>query len=177
MYVMNYLQPIAPNRFVFHISPKKNRDAINQLGIKAFSSKVIGYENQVFAHNSQYIDLNWYPIVMNYYSWEYWYDFDNTISFPDDRKALLQMVPDIYDIWAIDTALLNRKWCIDEIGQKEFGGSFFNSKQLYITTTGDVPRDCIQLCDIKMTEINYKAKWGNLICYWPVVLPMRAKCR
>lgn len=69
----NYTTPVNVSRYVYHISYQSNRQSILKNGLKANSKpNTIGYLNAVFAHNCNFLDLNWYPLALDHYEWSFW---------------------------------------------------------------------------------------------------------
>ncbi|TXB66152.1 hypothetical protein FRY74_06155 [Vicingus serpentipes] len=165
----NYRYHIIPNRFVYHITSKENRENILNKGILSNSNKNIGYNNAVFAHNCELINTNWYPFILDQYEW----DFDEEIGWYRDspKNILKRAIKKYYDIWRIDTKYLNRTWFIDDVGEKEFGGSFIKNRKLYIVTFGDIPKEAIRLCEIRNEKkhiIDGQNGWMSL--YFPNIV-------
>lgn len=153
----NYSEHIQTNRYLYHLTYKKHRDSIDQYGLKANTTMdkpyAVKYENAVFAHNSDLITLDWYPLTMDYNQWDYWGKFDRIISFPEEDGAIADAFSKTYDIWRIDTKRFTAKWFIDEIGERDFKGSFFKKKGLYVVTFESIPREAIEFCKLEFRFI------------------------
>jgi len=141
----NYSTEILPDRFVYHVTLQDLRSTILKEGIKAHSSQTINYHNAVFAHNSPIVTMQWYPFVLDHYDWRLIYD-EEPFPIPTDTAILKEVIEQYYDIWAIDTELLKRKWYIDEIGEQEFEGSWCKKEGLYVMSYGDIPPEAIFNC-------------------------------
>jgi len=156
----NYSTEILPDRFVYHVTLQDLRSTILKEGIKAHSSQTINYHNAVFAHNSPIVTMQWYPFVLDHYDWRLIYD-EEPFPVPNDTEILKEVIEQYYDIWAIDTQLLKRKWYIDGVGEKEFGCSLFKKEGLYIMSQGDIPSNAIFRC-----EPNFERKRIDLNSGW-----------
>ena len=162
---MPYSREIQTNRYLYHLTYKKNRISINENGLKAATNKGVGFKNAVFAHNSKLITLNWYPIVLDQYEWE---EFEGVFYTMEDY--VMYCIQQAYDVWQIDTCQLNRNWFIDGVAEEEFKTRIDKVDNLYVMSYGDVPKSAIRLCDItefellfrnnlyRMKEINYNSK-------------------
>jgi len=157
----NYKLPLITERFVYHLSRQCYRDSIEQKGLKANSKPhTIGFENAVFAHNHNFLDLEWYPLTLDKYDWDFYNPKNEGDRFLDDTDAILRMFEYTYDIWRIDTQKLNRQWYCDEVGEREFDKSLFRPKHLYVVTFGDIPRACIERASIEVAFESAKFDWG-----------------
>ena len=152
---MPYSREIQTTRYLYHLTYKRNRISIKKNGLKAGTNKGIGFKNAVFAHNSKLITLNWYPIVLDHYEWE---EFEGVFYTMDDY--LIYCIQQTYDIWEIDTYLLNRKWFIDGVGENDFKSRIDKIDDLYVMTYGDIPLSAIKLCEMATFDLLY----NNNIC-------------
>ena len=157
----NYTTLVNVNRYVFHISYQCNRESILEKGLKANSKpNTIGYLNAVFAHNCNFLDLNWYPLVLDFYDWNFW--CEETELDLNDNEMILRRFENCYDVWRIDTTKLGKQWFIDDIGEKEFEKGIFRPENLYVVAFGDIPRDCIELAKLEVEFTCKQFNWGLL---------------
>ena len=157
----NYKQQIIPKETVYHISYRKNRESILKNGLKANSNDRLGFSNAVFAHNCSFPTKNWYPCVLDYYNWGWDKEFQG-INWDPNSAVFEQAFDRMYDIWAIDTITLKRKWFVDELGEKEFGKSVYSAKELYIVSFSDIRKEHIELCklgDLKRHRFQLNTGW------------------
>ncbi|MBX0332971.1 hypothetical protein K3G39_06950 [Pontibacter sp. HSC-14F20] len=151
---------IKAKRYVYHISPAVNRDSIDRLGILSrndirFGPK-FGYPDAVFANNLD---------VFNSF---FWWPFIEEMWEQDDPNALER----IYDIWEIDTRIVNTTWRRDP-------GLFKGNRHIF--TLDDIPREAIRLVRQEPMEqrIRYSDgvastyTWNGLV----TVLPRRPRYR
>lgn len=117
---------ITPQKYVWHVSPKRNRQSILNFGLNAELSE----HKCVFANNqSRNIDF-FYPFCVDIY-----YE-----CFRDEDYLE-------YDYWRIDISKVNGIWYIDpnmKNGPKEFMGSSRN----FIVTESSVPAEALTLFKI-----------------------------
>lgn len=160
----NYKTKINTDRYVYHVASKRSRISIAENGLIPSSHKGerLNYKNAIFAHNSDIITLDWYPFNMDFYGWDYWDNFDYISTFPSDSKALQEVIKSKYDIWRIDTLKFNGLWYLDDIGERDFDGTIFKSKELYIVTFEKIKPTQISLCKIELKEISRTLKNINL---------------
>jgi len=163
----NYKTPVNASRYVYHISYQRNRQSILQNGLKANSKpNTIGYENAVFAHNYSFLDLNWYPLVLDFYEWTFWCDETETELDLNDNEMILRRFENCYDVWRIDTNKLGRQWFRDGVGEKDFNYDLFGVERrpenLYVVSFGDIPRDCIELAKLEVEYTRREFNWGLL---------------
>jgi hypothetical protein len=156
----NYTSKIVPERYVFHVTSKNRRTNILKKGLIGSTSKGIGYKNAIFAHNSPIITLQWYPFILDLYEWQFFCDI-HPLFEPDSADLINEALNRYYDIWAIDTYQLKKTWYVDNIGEKDFGGSPFKNKDLYILTHGAIPSNAIFFCQpqIQRKRIYLDAGW------------------
>lgn len=148
---MPYSREIQTTRYLYHLTYKRNRISIKENGLKAATSKGVGFKNAVFAHNSKLITLNWYPIVLDQYEWE---EFEGVFYTMEDY--VMYCIQQIYDVWEIDTYLLNRKWFIDGVGERDFKTRADKIDDLYVMSYGDIPNSSLRFCDITEFELFYQ---------------------
>jgi hypothetical protein len=163
----NYTNPVNVSRYVYHISYQRNRQSILQNGLKANSKpNTIGYENAVFAHNYSFLDLNWYPLVLDFYDWTFWCDETETELDLSDNEMILRGFKNHYDVWRIDTTKLGKEWFRDDVGEKDFNYDLFGVERrpenLYVVSFGDIPRDCIELAKLEEEYTRKEFHWGLL---------------
>jgi hypothetical protein len=159
----NYKIPVVTERFIYHVSYQVYRESIEINGLKANSKpNTIGYENAVFAHNYGKIDVEWYPLTMDKYDWNFNYDDEDCPFTLDTTEVILRRFEDYYDVWQIDTEKLARQWFRDDVAEREFDKSLFSPEHLYVMTFGDIPRDCIERARIKVIFATTKFDWGIL---------------
>ena len=117
----NYTTPVNVSRYVYHISYQRNRHSIQKNGLKANSKpNTIGYQNAVFAHNCNFLDLNWYPLALDHYEWSFWCEETETELELNDNDMIINRFENCYDVWRIETTKLGKQRFIDDIGEKEF---------------------------------------------------------
>ena len=166
VYVMsneNYTLPVVTGRYIYHISYQHHRESIKQNGLKANSKpNTIGYENAVFAHNADCLDVEWYPLTMDKYDWGFCCPQETGQMQLDDTDVVLMRFEDCYDVWQIDTLKLGRQWYSDDVAEREFEKSLFRPEFLYVVSFGDIPPDCIELARIEVDFVTTKFDWGAL---------------
>lgn len=172
----DYSTPILPQRYLYHITGKKNRFSIeeNGLSVNTANGKSLKYKNAVFAHNSSHLTLDWFPLCMDFYEWSYWDNFDFKTSFPKDEEAIKNAFDSYYDIWRIDTTLFKGNWFVDGVGEREFKGSFFRPTGLFVVTFESIPAHCIKRCSVELKEIEKQVDCVFLRCTSPIPIPIRA---
>jgi hypothetical protein len=159
----NYTLPVVTGRYIYHISYQHHRESIKQNGLKANSKpNTIGYENAVFAHNADCLDVEWYPLTMDKYDWGFCCPQETGQMQLDDTDVVLMRFEDCYDVWQIDTLKLGRQWYSDDVAEREFEKSLFRPEFLYVVSFGDIPPDCIELARIEVDFVTTKFDWGAL---------------
>lgn len=129
----NYTLPVKTNRFLFHVSLKKNRKSILKKGLIGHPEEINGYTNAVFAHNSSIPAYRWYPFCFDV---DWYWDYSMTFDDPMDDFAY-QMKKNGYDFWRIDTWQLKNRWFLDNVGMNDFyEGSNY---PLFVVTFDNIP--------------------------------------
>ena len=148
------IKRIIPQKYVWHLSPRRNRKSIMKKGLISSLSE----HNCVFANNqSVNIDL-FYPFCVNIY-----YDRINEEDYLE------------YDYWRIDTSKIQATWYIDpnlSNGPREYMGKNEN----FIVTETSIPPNALKLYRIDPQFLRtYKIYrvWTELEdgvieiwCYW-----------
>jgi hypothetical protein len=159
----NYTTPVNVSRYVYHISYQRSRQSILKNGLKANSKpNAIGYFHVVFAHNCSFLDLNWYPLVLDFYDWTFWCDETETELELNDNDMILNRFEYCYDVWRIDTTKLGKQWFRDDVGEKEFTFEIgmFRPENLYVVAFGDIPKDCVELAKLEESFTYKQFNWG-----------------
>lgn len=148
----NLFQKIKPQRFVWHLSPRKNRKSILKQGLIAALSSY----GCVFANNqSRDIDF-FYPFCV----YLYYGDFT--------QESYLA-----YDYWKIDTSMIKADWFIDPNmanGPEEYMGTSRN----FIFTEASIPPEALTLHKIDsrfvrkytITGVMYEIEDGDREIYY-----------
>ena len=137
----NYRKRIKTQRFLYHFTRNYSRSEINQKGLIGSSSKVIGYNNAVFAHNDSLPDSSWYPFCFDE-CWNWGPYYENIDNF----EVYCQIMD--YDFWRIDTWKIKNTWFIDNVAASNFntGKDPRNiDLKLYVVTFEDIPRNALKL--------------------------------
>jgi hypothetical protein len=122
------IKKIQPQKFVWHLSPKKNRASILYSGLNTLMID----DKCVCANNQSHNILFFYPFCLDIY-------FDR-FSYEDMLK---------FDFWRIDTRKVKGEWYIDpnmERGPKNYMGSSKN----FIITEASIPVEALTLFKIDM---------------------------
>lgn len=132
------------NPLVYHVSYRCHRNSILTKGILASSSAYLGYTNAVFAHNSPLVNIQWYPLCLDWYGWELNVS-DRYIDEQGWAKFVFLGLQVYYDIWAINTQQLKQKWYLDKTGERETEEFDYKQKNLFVMSYGSIPPEAIQL--------------------------------
>jgi hypothetical protein len=127
-------------RFVFHVSPKRNRESILEFGLLPRGKR--GYfkhypkENpdaKLFVHNFPFPVLN--------------LDFSELV-YPFAVYGYYDDLPEDYDYWLIDTKGLDNIWHIDFLMLYDLNGFFKgNSYGYHLWSPTPIPVEAITLCE------------------------------
>jgi hypothetical protein len=141
-----YTTPIEPQPTVYHVSGKRIRNKIKKEGLMTNTSHRIGYENALFAHNSPYITLDWYPFIMDLFDYFRLKKDSKTFFEMSDNEIIQTVLSQYYDIWEINTASLEQKWFVDTVGEQDFKRPFYCKEALYVVTFEPIPPKHLTLC-------------------------------
>lgn len=138
------LEPIVPNRFVWHVTypccdgiDNLKRFAIASEGLKVRYSRCGG---AICAHNRLSSISDFYPFIIDYDSFT-----DTFGGFPAPSSSVLYS-----DFWRIDTRSYRGKWYIDP-NMKDDCSIYSNTHPInYICTPEDVPAHALKLFKLKM---------------------------
>lgn len=160
MTTKNYSIPVSVNRYIYHISDQCNKKSILKNGLRGNSKPTIGYYNAVFAHNCNFVDVNWFPLVLDDLDCNFWCEKTETEIESNEIDNILDRFKYCYDIWRIDTTKLGKQWFRDNIGEKEFEKGLFRPENLYVVVFGDIPEDCIELVKLEVEFTRKHFNWG-----------------
>jgi hypothetical protein len=129
------IKKIQPERFVWHVTSKRNRQSILATGLDAQKSK----HNAVCANNQSRNILFFYPFCINEYNGEF-------------TPLMLTQ----YDYWRIDTTKVSADWYIDP-NMKGGPSEFMGSDRNFVVTETSIPVEALTLYKIDMRYINKRS--------------------
>jgi hypothetical protein len=155
-------------KYIYHLSYKRNRDGILQLGLN-YRSK---YKNEwVFAHNTNRFEMNWYWFCLDIYELDLSHFYGNELEYVlDDKSQLRCCVNHFYDIWRIDTDIAGKDWVIDYVGLYDMPN---RQEDYYVKRTGSIDTKALTLCciDKSIEEQITNTKRGIDITYFNPIIP------
>ncbi len=156
-------------KYVYHLTGKHTREGIKKNGLVAEKKWYYKAEKYpVYAHNTHRFSEDWYWYCLDLYQYGSSY-FDPYIShLLNERDETRFFVNHYYDIWRIDTEMVNKEWFIDFCGLKE---NSHVKENYYVKCFNNIPVEALTLCtlDIDLAEeINIKDNIEH-IYYNPII--------
>ena len=150
-------------KYVYHLTRKRTREGILKEGLRnAYVTEE--YTGPVFAHNTDRFEIYWYWFCLDIYDFDmtsYWNEYIDHLL--DNRSLIRFYVNTFYDIWRIDTEMVNKDWVIDYIGLHDEPNK---KEDYYVKCYSAIDRAAITLCtlDIDIKE-NIEDENGLFITY------------
>jgi hypothetical protein len=144
-----YTKKASHSRYLYHVSKQDLRPFIERQGLlpKGKYPTMQGMKPAIFAHDCKEgkPSVNWYPFVMDYIEslsdeTHIYHQFKN---FDFTRLIKLQG----FDIWRIDSHVLQNTWYLDEPLFLEFQSFFTAKPPQYLVSFEAVPREALRLME------------------------------
>lgn len=133
------LDSVKVESFIWHLSPKRNRDSILKNGLRISNNEKLIYANNF---NRDLHSMWPIPIESMYKNLNY----ENN-NYETLKTSIIESVAPNFDFWRIDTKKTNNEWFIDPFLKDELKiySHSQNNPNLYVCTLTPIPIDCLKL--------------------------------